>query len=895
METELSTTIPQTPEILPASDDYSNILQAYGLTYTSSEYYLQAGTLTQVQGWILHIAVIKTQIPALLAKLVPELIQQQVPFKIPVNEVACDGLLGGMYGYTLLGKAVCIYPENEMQALALAQRLLAITAEFKGPDIPTAIHLGTVVHARYGGWTPVLQPGPDGNSCEYIYDQQGQLIPDSYSVPFTLPVGISWPFDPIKPYSVRIEKPLLNDYIKPVAVLKHDVKGRVIKGMYLKKWFWAKPCLVKEGKKHMFSDGFGRDIQDRLEWQIKVHNDLGNSVPIPKILDHFKENGDLYVMMEFIEGESLDQKIMNIYAGNSWINLARQQRVLLLDYLLQVLDVVGRLHERGYVHRDLTPANFIFNNKQKLHIIDLELTYSINEQIPNPPYIFTTLGFMPPEQNTRPVPTVKEDIYGLGALMIVFFTCLSPLKFEAADTELLKEHLYFFIKDREMANLIADCLQTDARQRPTFAVIRETVQRYRNKQDRLPTQLPAEDILIPAATMADVIQQGLRGIICERMATEEGLWVSKTIQVNQQTGNPLTAYSIYPGFYEGVTGPLYLISQLARAGIPIDDTIRQYYAYNINFLKTGYLQDVQTMPAGLYLGSAGVALMLAASIDAVLLENTASNISLIRQCLERAPEELNLVSGAAGQGLALLHCLHLLPEPFGMEQLQQHCMLLLQQQQKNGAWVVPLNDGKGGYATITGLAQGIAGITYFLLMAAARLKDENITHAAVKALAWLQQQAHVHKQTYSWPVNSINKQAHLWEHIGIAGITLTFIKAYELIKDPVYKTIATGALANYSPFVLDRNLSHAWGITGLGELYLEAGRVFKEDEWNKKAVRIAGALTHLRKQQDTTSCYWITDAIDIIPTADLMTGCSGVIYFLARILHPEKLTYPLQA
>ncbi|WP_217607469.1 hypothetical protein, partial [Chitinophaga sp. GbtcB8] len=69
------------------------------------------------------------------------------------------------------------------------------------------------------------------------------------------------------------ENPLLNVYINRVAVQKHDEREGEKKGMYLKKWSWPKPCLEKEGKKHMFSDGLGGVIQDRLEGKIKKQKD----------------------------------------------------------------------------------------------------------------------------------------------------------------------------------------------------------------------------------------------------------------------------------------------------------------------------------------------------------------------------------------------------------------------------------------------------------------------------------------------------------------------------------------------------------------------------------------------------------------------------------------------
>src|SRR5580704_16707776 len=123
------TTIPKKIEdaLSKETGDYSEILKKYGLEYKVNGYYLQVGDISKVQGWILHISVIKSQMIDLLESLIPALIKENTPFKIATNRVIAGGLLDGSLNYTQLAKLVCIYPENDSRALYLARVLIELT------------------------------------------------------------------------------------------------------------------------------------------------------------------------------------------------------------------------------------------------------------------------------------------------------------------------------------------------------------------------------------------------------------------------------------------------------------------------------------------------------------------------------------------------------------------------------------------------------------------------------------------------------------------------------------------------------------------------------------------------------------------------------------------------
>jgi len=76
------------------------------------------------------------------------------------------------------------------------------------------------------------------------------------------------------------------------------------------------------------------------------------------------------------------------------------------------------------------------------------------------------------------------------------------------------------------------------------------------------------------------------------------------------------------------------------------------------------------------------------------------------------------------------------------------------------------------------------------------------------------------------------------------GIARMFIKACKIWKDPLYKVLAEAAISLLPaiPCRMARTLST--GLTGLGEVYFEAGRVLGSKEWRQRSNWIAGLVTN---------------------------------------------------
>jgi lantibiotic modifying enzyme len=123
---------------------------------------------------------------------------------------------------------------------------------------------------------------------------------------------------------------------------------------------------------------------------------------------------------------------------------------------------------------------------------------------------------------------------------------------------------------------------------------------------------------------------------------------------------------------------------------------------------------------------------------------------------------------------------------------------------------------------------------------------------------------------------------------GGKGIILTLIKSNEVLKENTYKKIAENVLSKYPQHVVNTNFTLQNGLAGIGEVYLEAWRVFKNEEWKSRADWIANVYLNTFFKNEDGSGYWKLEENNP-PTADLRNGIGGIVHFISRCLYPDKI------
>ncbi|WP_158799788.1 protein kinase [Pedobacter sp. L105] len=415
-----------------SEQDLADIVDELGLVYKIDGNYLLIGIGPSFNDYVLYISVVLSQLKQILKIIIREIYTEALSMVVIKDMKTAEDLLTGVFGVDEIGKVIAVFIPKDREFLSITQKLVMLTQGFKGPEIPGKIHLGELV---YTDSNLKLDEAKSKNKL--------QVFQDNYLV---------------------------------LSIIKRHIKGNVYKCFYMKGIFNMGFCIIKEGKKSMWSDHEGRDIKDRLEWQKKIHQDLSDIIDIPKILDLFEENGNTYLVMEYIKGIALTSVINRTYMGRNWMQLSLTEKNKLLNLLLKILKIIESIHKKGYIHRDLSSDNFMITKKLRIYAIDLELAYGVNFGYPSPPFQLGTPGYMSPEQIRRDKPTYKEDIYAIGALMIIFFTNIRPEEFDLQNPNEIFKSIFSYTRDQHIAELIVRCLNESLVIRPELHEINSVLQ-----------------------------------------------------------------------------------------------------------------------------------------------------------------------------------------------------------------------------------------------------------------------------------------------------------------------------------------------------------------------------------------------------------------------------------
>lgn len=869
--------------------DYRTILDEFGLSYTDDEYYWQVGEIEAPQGWILHLSAVRTQIADLFRLVIPELVSEDVPFRIVKDNEVAKLMMYANLGVGKLGKIMAVYPKEHTDIVLLAHKLVTLTKEFRGPAILTDRHLGGTVYTRYGSYKGIRNKDNPADLNRYIYSPSGELVPDEYLIPFAVPPHLTWPFEAITdPLPPPLPK-LWNNAYKPLFVVRQNVKGMVVRGIYMKSFLNVKYCIIKEGKMGMWEDEWGRDIQDRLQWQYNLCNDLSNDIPFPKIFDLFKMNGDMYLAMEYVKGKSLEEIVVATYGGLSWSELPKSSKLTLIDYLVRIVAIIKKFHERGYVHRDINGHNFLIDKKNNIKLIDVELAYSIKDNRPDPAFKYGSDGFVSPQQDRHQVPTVHEDIYALGGLISFVLTGLHPNKYNKLVSAYTKEHFLALNDDEGLAALVAQTQLFDINERPSIDTLLAELNRF-NTKVKAQKDFPKIKVgKLDDAAISTLINNGLEALGTEKYIEPNVKWHSPIVVNDAALGVPQMERTYIAGVYNGMAGTSYFVSLASALGYDISN-LKKVYGNCIEYLTKKYLRDKKELSPGIYEGWGGLAVTILQGVNSELLPGDDENGNMIGNAFANVAGGMDLGTGLAGQGIALLLC----GEALGMEAiypiLTHYTEAILDAQQPDGAW---LGAAGSPYENIKhpGLAVGTGGILIYLMGYAKQFPDEKVMAAVKKGLDWMIKQAKKEKNVYTWKLSKEPTQPDRYSRdIGAPGIALTFIYAYDHFKDPLYKEVATGTLLgiNEQPCLVDFTLTT--GLAGLGDVYLEAAKVFGGSIWQERADWIAHFFKHTQVKHMDGSKYWIP-LVNPDSPAELMTGFSGIMYFLLKYQHPDKLAH----
>lgn len=139
---------------------------------------------------------------------------------------------------------------------------------------------------------------------------------------------------------------------------------------------------------------------------------------LPRIVDIIDNGETIFVVMDYIEGESLD-KILLEYGP--------QPEELVIAWAKQLCDVLSYLHSQKppIIYRDMKPANIMLKPEGNIKIIDFGIAREYKEQSLADTTVLGTKGYAPPEQYNGQT-DARSDIFALGMTMHHLLTGIDP-------------------------------------------------------------------------------------------------------------------------------------------------------------------------------------------------------------------------------------------------------------------------------------------------------------------------------------------------------------------------------------------------------------------------------------------------------------------------------------
>ena len=230
-----------------------------------------------------------------------------------------------------------------------------------------------------------------------------------------------------------------------VTELRRTSHNILLKGKRRGRWWLLKGLLPVEEGQPAFQEMLRKECELLLRAQVPGHPSIVKTTGMEMI------GGSLFIVMEYVDGETLKDYLATNPSGSAKMRIARE-----------LIDAVSYLHRLDIVHRDLKPSNImVTRGGRNVKVIDFGLADADFFAILKQPS--GTEGYMSPEQTEGSLPDVRNDIFSLGKILEemhlgsdkskVVKRCLQPIDRRYNNLEELQDDLRR-IEQRKRRNII---------------------------------------------------------------------------------------------------------------------------------------------------------------------------------------------------------------------------------------------------------------------------------------------------------------------------------------------------------------------------------------------------------------------------------------------------------
>lgn len=257
----------------------------------------------------------------------------------------------------------------------------------------------------------------------------------------------------------------------------------------------SKPqCVIKQFHVEI-PDGNTDKAAELFDREAARLDELGKHPQIPELLAHFTQEGQQYLVQEFVDGENLAQ----LLAAEGTFKEDKIRHIL--NSLLPVLEFI---HDRHIIHRDIKPENIIQSPSSELFLVDFGAAkYTTGTSLNKTGTLIGTPEFIAPEQ-ARGKAVFASDIYSLGVACIHLMTGISP--FDLFDVSEDKWVWRQFLVDKpvsqELGLVLDRCIENSPKNR--YRLAREVIEAVNSREPARTSQIATGDRPTDSVTDANL-------------------------------------------------------------------------------------------------------------------------------------------------------------------------------------------------------------------------------------------------------------------------------------------------------------------------------------------------------------------------------------------------------
>jgi len=254
------------------------------------------------------------------------------------------------------------------------------------------------------------------------------------------------------------------------------------------------------------------------------------------VFDRGEWDGTSYIAMEFLDGRTLKQLI---------VDEAPLDPIRAIDLTIPILRAARFAHRRGVIHRDLKPHNVMVDAEGRVKVTDFGIARAGASDMTQTGSIMGTAQYLSPEQAQGHAVTPQSDLYSIGIVLYEMLTGRLPFDGESAVTIALKQVNEQPIAPRafneavtpELEGIVLHALAKDPAQR--FADADAFIAALEQARAHIAEGMPSED----TAAFAPVLPPDPDAVV-ERESRTFRRWVIALLILLLVAGGAVAAYAL---------------------------------------------------------------------------------------------------------------------------------------------------------------------------------------------------------------------------------------------------------------------------------------------------------------------------------------------------------------